>query len=309
MVKLTNQLEKLLKESVEKTIANIPRPFGLLLSGGVDSGLLAALAKPDVVFTCKFPFGEKYDEFAHAELVAKHLGIKHEVIEVTKEDFFKYLPEALAMYKPTTHFSLVPLYLVFKKAKEMGITHLLSGEGPDEYLGGYTSYSIITHEQRLYAQEEFKNYKSLLDRYLGTPKERLAKILNKPVEDLNPHWDKYENLLSKIGYTDLQIRGIEEMELALSKGHGINLVYPYMTPEVAEFCFTKIPDKYKIKGFTTKYIEKKIAEKYIPKEVVWRKNKMGGPVAPVGLWLNPENEFDKTKYLELQRDICQKKSA
>lgn len=305
---MVTKLEDLIKSEVDRVVSAIPRPFGLFLSGGIDSGLLAALTKPDIVFTCHFPYGEKYDEFEDAKKVAQHLGLKQEVVLVTKEDFEKYLPEAVKMFGPTTHFSLVPLYMLFKKAQELGIKTILSGEGPDEYLGGYASYSFITHEQELYKQEELINYTHALDKYLGTPKERFARILGKDIEQLTPYWDKYENLLSKMGYTDLKLRGIEEMELALAKGFDINLIYPYMTPAIEEFCFTQVPDEDKIVGCITKFIERAIAQKYIPLDVVWRKNKMGGPVAPVGLWLGEENEFSKVKYLKLQEELCHKNS-
>ena len=132
---MKDKLERLVRESVERTVGSLKRPFGLFLSGGVDSGLLAALSKPDVVFTCRFPYGPQFDEFDSAEATARHLGLEMVVVEPTKEDFFRYLPEALKMFEKTTHFSLVPLYMLFKAAKERGITTILSGEGPDEYLG------------------------------------------------------------------------------------------------------------------------------------------------------------------------------
>src|SRR3990167_8623389 len=162
------QLERLTIEAVQRTVAEIERPFGLFLSGGVDSGLLAALSKPDIVFTCKFPYGDQFDEFPSAEAIVNHLGLNQVVVEPTKEDFFAYLPKALKAFKKTTHFSLVPLYMLFKMAKERGITTILSGEGPDEYLGGYAAYSIILSEERLYEQEELQNYAPMLDRYLGS---------------------------------------------------------------------------------------------------------------------------------------------
>ena len=297
----TNQLEKLVKKEVSLLLIKIERPFGVLLSGGIDSGLLAALTKPDYVFTCRFPYGKKYDEFKYSRMTAKHLGLKQIVITPTKKDFFKYLPQALKLYKPTTHFSLVPLYMIFKKAKEY-VDRILSAEGPDEYLGGYTAYSFITHEQKLYQKPELKNYKSMLDKYLGSPIERYARIINQPVKSIKPYWGKYKNLLSKMGYCDLKLRGIEEMEMALAKGLKIELLYPFMAKKIEEFCF-RVPDEYKIKDFTTKYIWRKITEKYLPKEVVWRKNKMGGPIAPVGKWLGEKDEFGKIKYLKLQNVI------
>ncbi len=298
----TNQLEKLVKREVSLLVMKIERPFGVLLSGGIDSGLLAALTKPDYVFTCRFPYGKKYDEFKYARMTARHLKLKQIVITPTKKDFYKYLPKALKLYKPTTHFSLVPLYMVFSKAKEY-VDRVLSAEGPDEYLGGYTAYSFITNEQKLYQQEELKNYKSAIDKYLGEPIERYSKIINQPVKAIKPYWGRYRFLLSKMGYCDLKFRKIEEMEMALAEGLKIGLFYPFMGKKIEEFCFEKVPDGYKIKDFTTKYLWRKIAEKYLPKEVVWRKNKMGGPVAPVGKWLGEKDEFSKEKYLKLQNEI------
>src|SRR3990167_8395703 len=282
---MVERLEQIVKDSVSKSLLNIKRPFGLFLSGGVDSGTLAALTKPDIVFTARFPYGEIYDEFE------------------------KHLADAVNLYKPTSHFSLVPLYMLFKRAKELGITTILSGEGPDEYLGGYTSYAFIAYEQKLYMRSGIRQYKYALDKYWGTPMERFAKILGKDPKELEPYWGKYKFLLSRMGYTDLHLRGIEEMELALAKGFGINLVYPYMTKEMEEFCFTQVLDNSKIKFLgdkvLTKFIFKKIAEKYIPYNVAWRGNKMGGPVAPIGKWLNSEgvSEFDKTAYLKLQNKL------
>lgn len=303
------QLKSLIKKSVLNVINTTPRPFGIFLSGGVDSGLLAAMTRPDVAFTCKFPYGGKFDEFPSAEKTAKYLKIRQVVVEPTKEDFFQYLPEALRAFQKTSHFSFVPLYMLFKKAKEEGITTILSGEGPDEYLGGYTAYSIIMAEQKLYEQKELWNYSPMLDRYLGTLRARYARLLGKTEEEIAPHWDKYENIVSKMGYTDSRVKGIEDMELALAKHFGINLIYPYMTPEIERFCFEEVPDRDKIRRFTTKYIFKQIAERYIPKDIVWRSNKMGGPVAPVSHWLDhAERPFDKEPYLKLQDEILSKQS-
>ena len=304
---LERKLEATIKDSVRKSLKGVKRPFGLLLSGGVDSGLLAALTKPDMVFTCRFPYWEKYDEFEYSRKVVKHLGLKQEVIEVTKKDITKYLPEALGMYGISKHFSLVPLYMLFKRIGEMGYENVLSGEGPDEYLGGYPSYSFILQEQKLYEVEELKNYTSALDSYLGSPEERFSKILGVPVNEVKKYWGKYKNLLSKMGYADLNLRKIEEMELALAEGFGVNLIYPYINKSMAKLCFEGIPDELKIKGFTTKYILKKVAEKYLPKSVVWRKNKMGGPVAPIGLWLKEKNEFSKDKYIAEQYKLLRHK--
>lgn len=272
----------------------------------MDSGLLASLLRPDVVFTCRSSDEEKYDELEDAKHVAESLGLKHEVIEVTEEKFRKYLPEAVKIFgETTTHYNIVSVYLMLKKAKEMGMETVFSGEGADEILGGYPIYSILVHEQKLYDQIELKNYTYTLDNYLGTPVERFARLLKKPKEEVEKHWGKYDTLLSNAGYSDAQLRGILPMENALAKSIGVSLACPYADEALVKFCFEKIPDDLKIKDFTTKYIFRKVAEKYLSARIVWRKNKMGMAV-PVGKWLGEEKEFDKDKYIKLQTEILKK---
>src|SRR3990167_6576053 len=69
--KIINKFERLLKK-----IKPPKRPFGMFVSGGIDSALLAALLKPDVIFTARFPFGPKYDEYEYTLATVKHLGLE-----------------------------------------------------------------------------------------------------------------------------------------------------------------------------------------------------------------------------------------
>jgi len=309
------ELERLLKKAVADALPS--RPFGLLLSGGVDSGLLAALSKPDKVFTCHFPYGEKYDEFEYAKKTATHLNLDQVVVEHSKEGFEEKLPKALQVLgKPISHFSLYPLYEVFETAKKHGITTLLSGEGPDEYFGGYARYIIFKKYWELRDQcaelPELANYKSMVDKSMGTKGQLYKKMIDYPVsaEELDASWDTKASDITNLGKIDLRYSGIEDMEQALAKHFGITLLYPYMTPEIEEFAWP-LHDELKVHGAITKYIFKRVAENYIPYDVVWRKNKMGGPVFPVNTvmgWLD-KGEFDKTKYLEYQRQCLESQSS
>ena len=299
--KMVRRLEQIIRKGVKNYLKSVERPYVLFLSGGIDSAFLAYLTKPDIVLTCKLPYGKKYDEFADSQKVAKHLGLKQITITPTKKQFFKYLPEAVRAHKPTYHFSLEPLYLLFKRVSELGYTNILSAQGLDEYLGGYTSYLLLMNEQRLYDQPELKNYSSLINRYIGTPQERLARVMGIDVKKVKRYWGNYKHFLSNIGKADLKLRGIEDMEQDLAKHWGVKIHYPFMVKETEEFCFKYIPDDMKIKGFTIKWILRKIAEKYLPKSVIWRKNKMGGPMIPIGKWLGEKDEFSKNKYMKLQQ--------
>ena len=130
-------LEYIIRKGVKEYMKKVKRPYALFLSGGLDSAFLAYLIKPDIVLTCRFPYGKKYDEYSDSRKIVKHLGLKQITITPTRRDFYKYLPDALRMFKPTTHFSLIPLFMLFNKADELGFGHIISAEGPDEYLGGY----------------------------------------------------------------------------------------------------------------------------------------------------------------------------
>lgn len=292
------ELLGLLKKSVKKNKAD-----AIFLSGGIDSGLLSALAKPKIAITCRFPYGKKYDEFDDAKKTAKHLGIRHIVITPTKEDFLDNLENAVKAYKPTSHFSLVPLYLLFKKASEIGIKTILSGEGPDELLGGYARYIPFLEEKKLYDNEALENYTRMIDNFRGNVLERYCNLVGYDFEKAKRVKLKSNGLIGNLGEIDLAMGEIEIMEQALAKHFGIRLLYPFLEKEVVDYC-QKLPDNMRINGFT-KIILRRIAEKFIPYDIAWRINKMGGPVAPVGKWLGEKDEFSKKKYLDLQWKLYQ----
>ena len=295
----SKELLNVLKKAVKKCKAD-----AIFLSGGIDSGTLASLSGVKKALTCKFPYGKKYDEFKDSKSTAEYLDIEQIVITPTKKDFRENIYDAVNAYKPTTHFSLVPLYLLFKKASELGIKKILLGEGPDELLGGYSRYIPFYRETELYDIEALKNYKPTIDRFIGNPVKRYCELAGYDYEKAKKVKNKANGLIGYLGEIDLEMGDIEDMEQALAKHFGIELIYPFLDKEVIKYC-KKLPDNLRIKDNYTKYIFRKVAEKLIPNSVAWRKDKMGGPVAPVGKWLGEKNEFSKDKYLKLQWKLYQ----
>jgi asparagine synthase (glutamine-hydrolysing) len=118
-------------------------PVGVLLSGGVDSSLVTALAtraRPGVrSFTVRFPGHEAYDETEHARLIARHFGTEHE--EVEAESMTTALLPMLARQfdEPMTDSSMLPTYLLSKVVRTH-CTVALGGDGGDELFGGYPHY-------------------------------------------------------------------------------------------------------------------------------------------------------------------------
>ncbi len=295
------ELEDKIVDTVTSYInKNVPRPFGLLLSGGFDSGLLAALTKPDYCYRIKFPYGNLFDESRYADAVANHLGLNITEVEINPKHFKINFKKAIkVMGETTTHFSLVPFYTLmgiiqqwrWKEFKEKKI-HILSGEGPDEYLGGYARYLMFDHLNKLYKIPELRNYHEFIN-----------KFFEKIVEEIPPQ-GLGKDILGLIGEYDMKHGQIEIMEQKMANHFGVRLHYPYIDNKLAEYCYA-LPDDIKIRNRQTKWAFRQICKKYLP-EIMWDRAKMGGPVAPVNKWMGWETEmgnFGKEKYLELQRTI------
>lgn len=303
------ELEDKILETIFNYMKDIPRPYSLVLSGGFDSGLLAALLKPEFVYSINFPYGPRYDESRYRDAIIKHLDLKNvTIITFTKKEFLPNLREAVKiMEKPVSHFSLAPLNLLMKRVGNG--SNVISGEGPDEYLGGYARYIVFDELYKLYTIPELRNYKNIIPQVLGFNNliERYGEMMQYDASTYYYALIPFMPFLGKLGKMDMEQGVIEIMEQKLAKAHGINLHYPYINPVFAEYCYA-LPDHLKVRNGITKWAFRQICKKYLP-EMMWDRSKMGGPVAPVNHWLRnqSDNEFDKTLYLKKQEEILNEK--
>jgi asparagine synthase (glutamine-hydrolysing) len=155
------QLDKLLVSATEyQMVADVP--VGLLLSGGLDSSIIAALmvkhtTKEIKSFTIKFHEEDlklqgNVDDSYYAKQVAKRCGFKH--IEILLEsDVVDLLPKMIwHLDEPLADPSSINTYLISKAARDNGIVVLLNGMGGDEIFGGYRSYLAcltVDHYQKI----------------------------------------------------------------------------------------------------------------------------------------------------------------
>jgi asparagine synthase (glutamine-hydrolysing) len=130
-------------------------PLGVLLSGGVDSTLVASLAARAGAAPQFLTVGfdePRFDEVAAARATARRLGGRHHVVSLSASDVLAFLPEALAaMDQPTADG--VNTFVITRAAAARGIKVLVSGLGGDELFGGYTTFRkaplLATHARRL----------------------------------------------------------------------------------------------------------------------------------------------------------------
>jgi len=139
---LAIELQSTLRDSVRAHLVS-DVPVGVLLSGGVDSGALTALAaaeSPERLKTFSIGFEESgFDELARARLVAERYGTDHQEL-IVRPDAVQLLPKLVEAFdEPFGDSSAVPTYLVSELAAgEVKVA--LSGEGGDELFGGYYTY-------------------------------------------------------------------------------------------------------------------------------------------------------------------------
>jgi asparagine synthase (glutamine-hydrolysing) len=136
---------ELLEESVsERLMADVP--FGVLLSGGVDSTALAGLVRrlhagPLRTFSVGFSDAPELDELDHARYAARHFETEHHEIVVDPDDVLRYIPSLIhAQDEPLADWVCVPLHYVCKLVRDSGTIVGLVGEGSDEQFAGYAHY-------------------------------------------------------------------------------------------------------------------------------------------------------------------------
>ena len=145
-----------------------------MVSGGVDSALVACIANPDYLYTSHYDFPD-YDELDFAKMVASQLGKDLHIITPTKKDFLR-TREKIAYYldSPCTWTSFT-LWMLLEKISADGVKVIMTGDGADEIFCGYHRYHLLHHDEQIRQLEAMKNYSYMIDKYYGTPVERYSK--------------------------------------------------------------------------------------------------------------------------------------
>jgi asparagine synthase (glutamine-hydrolysing) len=151
---LLQELETLLEDSVRRQlVADVP--VGVLLSGGVDSSLITAMAVRATskikTFTIRFPGYGRHDETEHARKIARHFNTDHTELEAA-ESTVDLLPLLARQYdEPMVDSSMIPTFLVSRLVRAH-CTVGLGGDGGDELFGGYPHYNRLLWTQKTLGQ-------------------------------------------------------------------------------------------------------------------------------------------------------------
>ncbi|WP_413699259.1 asparagine synthase C-terminal domain-containing protein [Psychromonas sp. KJ10-10] len=253
-------LRELLIASVKKRIPANNTPFGVFLSGGLDSSILAQILISLNANAIFYLLGEdgKSDDLLVAKLLVKHLDIiNYRITPLPSREQFPCLIEEVVRstesFNPSIISNGICTHLLSKAAKEDNLKIIVSGEGADELFGGY-NYQNIDDDWRLFK----------------------------------------DNLLSDMNFTELRRVDLSCMN------NSIEARFPYLDKDVYSFAHgLEHKDLYSIYGTVpmNKYILRKAFENYLPKEIVWRKktsSDVGDGIRKIVVnYLTRDNESEK----------------
>lgn len=325
---LVDKIDNAMQDSIKKhKISDVE--VGSFLSSGVDSSYVAACFKGDKTFTVGFDY-EKYNEIDYAKALSEKIEIDNYSKLISTDEYWNILPTVqYHMDEPLADPSAVALYFVSKTAAEH-VKVSLSGEGADEFFGGYNIYrepfSLRPLTRLPKPLRKFmgavasavpfkikgKNYiirgsKDVEERFIGNAflfneKDR-EKILKNPsgrynhMELTKPYYDKVKYLddTTKMQYIDIHFWLIGDILLKadkMSMANSLEVRVPFLDKEVFEVA-RHVPLKYKVTKENTKYAMRQAAHRYLP-DMVAEKKKLGFPV-PIRIWLRDEKYYNVVK--------------
>lgn len=186
-------IRKRLYDSVERRMMS-DVPFGVFLSGGIDSSTNVALMseftdQPLNTFTVGFKDYQHLNELDYAKIASQRFNTKHHEVLINEADMIGYLENLIHHQdEPLADWVCIPLYFISKLARDSGVTVVQVGEGSDEQFSGYASYMGYQRLYRKYWQPF---------RQLPKPVQRLAAGAAIGASALKPEWTVYADIIDR----------------------------------------------------------------------------------------------------------------
>ncbi|KGF07944.1 hypothetical protein HMPREF1634_03275 [Tissierellia bacterium S7-1-4] len=309
---------------------------GTFLSGGIDSSYITALTKPEMSFSVGFSEEEgKFDESGLAKKLCEILGVKLNRLIIDKNEVFENLDDIIYhLDEPQANLSSIPLYFLSKLARE-NATVVLSGEGADEFFGGYELYredSAIEKYLKLpkNLRKGLKGVSKILpssgikrrmEKGALEPKDLFVGEANisSPSEVRDILSNRYKNGTDARQFTSKFFKNVDELsgkQLVdlnsfmqydillkgdrMSMAHSLELRVPFLDLEVWSVA-RRLSSDLKVRGNITKYALREAAKEVLPEE--WYKRPKKGFPVPFRDFLREDNFYNKF-YEVLSSELC-----
>jgi len=325
------EIEELVKDTIDAhMIADVE--VGSLLSSGVDSSYVVSEFPGEKTFTVGFlDKNSKYNEIRYAEELVKELGKVNYSKNITSSEYFDIIPTVMYyMDEPLADPSCIALYFVDQVASEH-IKVVLSGEGADEFFGGYNIYhepiSLAGYQKipkflrKLIAAVAKKmpdikgrdflirGSKSVEERFIGNANmfsmEERERLLKCKLTHVSPKkivasaYSKCKGLndIAKMQYIDTNFWLQGDILLKadkMSMAHSLESRVPFVDIDVFNYAKT-LPIEFRCNDKATKRAFRIAAKRHMPESTA-NKKKLGFPV-PIRVWLKEEEYYNLVKQI------------
>ncbi|HEX8968950.1 MAG TPA: asparagine synthase (glutamine-hydrolyzing) [Chloroflexota bacterium] len=298
-------------------------PIGVCLSGGLDSSAIVGLASRHVervkTFTIYFEDGPDYDERQYARAIVRRFGadaFERRVEPIRLLDDLKRIVWHLD--EPSLALGVYPQWHVMSLAHDAGVKVVLDGQGGDEIFAGYTNYApqhlyglLGSQPARFPIEALALGFNQGWRQARAAARSAVAMRLRPPAAPsaaakpdaalLSPelrhradvshdewrNWPrKFDGWLNNVLYWELtrtRLPALLRYEDRLSMAFSIESRVPFLDHRLVELAFA-LPDEVKRRAGWSKYGLRRALDGYLPRSVVWRRDKKGFPT-PVGNWL------------------------
>ncbi|MFO1111709.1 MAG: asparagine synthase (glutamine-hydrolyzing) [Bradyrhizobium sp.] len=322
LAEAASELEKLLRQSVEEHMVG-QAPVGHLISGGLDSSVLAALAAPVYARRGERGIGasmvlerstDPHDESVHIDELSNALDFRSCKATLSAGWLKANLSRATwTQEEPLAGIAVAAQFLAYETAAQQGLRIVLDGQGSDELFAGYPRHQTLALTDWLRHGAFVKvlgELAALAWRDPGFFREvwrlriapRLARLLGREKNDrrpdflLDPRQPPAAVQPAELAKTTALTQSLMidvftyNLKSALAftdrnaMAHSIEARVPYIDRRIAEFAFA-LPDNYKIGGGERKHILRLVARKFLPRSIVDRVDRVGFG-APISRWVS-----------------------
>lgn len=296
-----NALRALLEHATARRLP-AAEPVAVLLSGGIDSSLVTALAAKlhdHPVHSYSISFGDDApNELAYSGLVATRCGTRHRVLTVAPEAVAARLAETVALLdSPVGDPLTVPNLLLAEAVAADGLRIVLNGEGGDPVFGGPKNLAMLVFEMHrddpepgARAEAYLRSYRKC---YLDLPRlltpDALSALDSAPslARHVEPYLrpDRMGTLLNQLLHTNLRTKGAHHILTKverLTTASGVQGRAPLFDRAVVDHAF-RVPPRHKLAGTVEKWVLKEAVRDLLPSTIVDRPK--SGMRVPVQRWL------------------------
>jgi len=279
-------LDQALRDSV-KVHQRADVPYGLFLSGGIDSSVLLSIMAeqnetPIKAFTAGFSGTDATDERAHARALAQKVGADHTEVDFTVDDFLALTPTVVAaLDDPVADYAVLPTFKLAQEARKQ-VKVVLSGEGGDEIFGGYGRYRSYCRPWPLRKPLRARGSFDGLDGFGGSFKTDWRRDIVRAEKMAKAQGF---SRLQRAQFIDCQDWLPHDLLIKLDRCLMANAIEgrtPFLDPVVMAVGFN-LPDDLKIRQKTGKILLREWLNRQLPEALPFSKKR--GFTVPVGRWM------------------------